>query len=1261
MRNKEREKRPARNDRTGQSIRSAKSAIKQHFLLTTALAVPCLLGYGSRQAYAACANSGGTTYLCSGNETSNQSVNATNAAVTMDTGATVDTTGAAYPEMAITVSGHGNLSFTNLVGGTIVGGTRGLHITPGNGLAYGSATVNTNKDIQGGTYGIFAVNYGVGAITINAASVSAPGLAGFGAGQGIRAITTRTDSTGIGITTTGTVLGGSAGIYAKHAGTGTLTINSAAVSGGSFGIRAETTNVASTGMSITATGTVSSNSNSIYARHVGAGALSINAAAVNGGITGFAGAISTGLGITTTGAVNAGGYGINAAFEGVGTLTVNATSVTSTGSTAILASSTRGNGTGLSVTTTGLVTAQGGDGINAYHDGSGTVTINSVAVTSTGGAGISARSKNPSTGMSVTSSGVVTGQSDGINARHDGTGALAINTTSVSGTTGMGIYARNFNNASTGLTVLATGNVTGGSKGVYANHAGTGLLNVYVAGVTGTSNRGIDARTNNAASTGLHIAAGGAVSGTTGINTTHSGTGPLTINSTSVTGIAGRGINALTTNAGGSTMDITATGTVSSTQTGIYAYHNGAGKVTINATVVTGTTEDGIFSYSRSSGTEISVTGAVAGGRDGIRLYSPVGPNVVNIAASASVAGATNAINTNVGNTVNNDTVNNYGAVNGNTDLGHGTNIFNNKVGATIVGNLTTGTGNDTFANDGTFTGNANLGGGTNVVTNTSHNSFTGDLTTGTGNDTVTNTGTWTGNINLGGGTNAFNNNAGALFNPNVTVNLGAGNAFNNAGTFSPGGKGTIQTTALTGNFVQTAGGTFEVDLDVGSNTADKLSVSGTANVAGTVLPNLVTGSDGTGQVDIMTAAGGVTNNGVTVTDTVAADYTLLFNATTVTLGYVVDFTPGPDGLPNGGLNPNQKALGENLNAILAGGGGDMIAILNELQGITDPAAYQAALERLYSESHPSQGGQLLSNNHFFVQNLLSCPSTLEGAAVELADDKCLWARVDGRDVDIDRSSNTVGGSKTGWTFSGGYEAPIREDLRAGVSFSIESSDSTTNSGAFSEGRGFTIGAKVEKVFGALEASVGLYGGLTSYDTTRIVGLAGVGPAISDNDVGFGAVVGRVSHTYHVGEIRVVPMLDVAATYIHYGGVNETGAGAANLIIASNDDWVFSATPAIGAMTNVATTDNLKVNASVKAGVGLYSSSSVTFTSRFAGAPAGTPSFTTTTGVDDVVGNLSGAIEFQFASNASLRFGYEGRIGNTTQSHGGFARAVLPF
>ncbi len=214
-----------------------------------------------------------------------------------------------------------------------------------------------------------------------------------------------------------------------------------------------------------------------------------------------------------------------------------------------------------------------------------------------------------------------------------------------------------------------------------------------------------------------------------------------------------------------------------------------------------------------------------------------------------------------------------------------------------------------------------------------------------TGNDTVSNFGTVIGNVDLGTGTNAFNNMAGGLFNSGATVSLGAGNTLTNAGTLSPGGAGTILTTALTGNLVQTATGRLAIDFNMAGGSADRVNVSGTANLAGAVQVQVQGATLGPWQQTVLSAAGGTTNSGLSLLASPALQAQLVYpNANDVTIkSSGINFvTPG--------LNGNQTSLGNGFNgaAATAGLGGPIFNVL--LNGPTSLDGYRNVLNQLSGE-----------------------------------------------------------------------------------------------------------------------------------------------------------------------------------------------------------------------------------------------------------------------------------------------------------------------
>jgi hypothetical protein len=1168
-----------------------KSAVQRQLMLTSALAVPVVFGYAGRQAYAACSALGGGTYLCSGTLRTTQTINADNADVTMASGASIDTTGGTGN--AITVTGNGALSFINTTGGLIQGEENAIDVrsTGDDGAIRGAVTINVTGDVSAVKgYGINALNESgsSGSITVTAAGVTSATK------DGIYARNRTTAGRDLTITTTGTVSGKKNGINARNDGTGRLTVTTADVAGGSgSGILAwnEGTDlsVRATGtVTVTGTGSGHDTRAGVVARNYGSGSLTIETVDVSasGGseVDGiFAdNAFGTDLSITATGAVTAENNGITATNRGSGSLSITAADVRGSKNDGIygLIEST---GTNLWITATGGVSG-GRYGVFAKNEGSGVVTVTTATVTGGAKDGIYVRNSASGTDITITANGPVTGEERGIYARNDGTGNTTLTVTTAAGVKNSGILAKNFNSAGD-LTITATGAVSGASSGLYARNFGTGALRITTYDVEGfdgdhpknTAN-GINAEAHG---TGLTITSSGTVSGTrSGIAARNMGTGSATISAVNATGGTTEGIYALNSFTG-TDLTVTSTGRISGATNGIRAQNDGTGTTSVTAHDVFGTNNDGIYVLGASTSADITITGSVYGGRNGVGL-GVAGLNTITITGTGALSGGDKAINTTVNTPVSDDTVVNYGTV--------------------------------------------------------------------------------TGDVDLGGGTNSFDNRSGGLFKSASTVNLGAGNTLTNEGDLSPGGTGTIQTTALTGNFVQTSSGTFSVDMNSEASTVDRINISGTATLSGNVKVNPLNLVDPTKTLTILSAAGGVTNNGLTARDTVVVDYTLVFpNATDVAIGnQYIDFTPvAPDGTSQL-RTQNERNVGANMNAIYSDGGGAMHDLQLELMKIESIEAYQKALDRLHGEHYLVQVGAAIGSLHSFRESLLSCPSRLDGVAVAAADDYCLWGRVQGHRVDIRQTTSTIGGGETSYGFSGGLEVPLGDGMRVGVAGTVETSELSTNNSGTSDGMRYTIGAKFEKTWGALEASLGGYGGLAQYDTDRQVGL-GFGTASSDQTISFAGIVSRLSYAFDTGTFRVVPMVDVAATRVGFGDVRETGAGSANLTISGSNDWILTATPAVGVMGTLHESPGYRINGSMKTGVSFFSNNEYRIHSRFTEAPSGVPSFVTTTKLDTTIMNLSAALELQKASGTSFKLAYTGSFGSVSRSNGGYLRAIVPF
>jgi len=561
--------------------------------------VAAVAGYG-RRAYGACVNSGGSTYQCSGANAATQTITANNAAVSTLPGFSVTTAAG----NAITITGDGAQSYTDTNASpltTTAGAGTALAITSGVHLAGtpGSVTINTNGALSGGNFGIYANNFGTGALTITAN--------GNVTGTGNSGIVGWNDGTNLSVTTAaGTMVsGGLDGIVANNFGHGATTV--------------------------TANGNVTGTTGN--------------------GISAFNSATTTDLTVTTAAGttVSAGGYGIGGGYgiiainagTGATTVTVNG-NVNSRGTVASYGISARNYATSttLTVTTAAGTTVSGNSGIYAVNRGTGATTI-TVSGNVTGTATISGAfayggivAKNFGTGaltITVGANGTVSGGIDGIYARNQGTGALAVTVAgTVSSGSGFGIQA-----LGGPATVTVAGTVSGGAggairfdqAGAFANRLElvTGaVINGNVLGGLGTDTLGLSGTGSGSFNVGQ------LVSFEAGQKT---GSGSWTLTGTN-TGIAAFSVGAGTLLVNGSLGNAA------------FAVNGGTlgGTGTVGNTLVSG----GTFAPgSGTPGTSMTVNGTL--GFSAASTYavhvSPTTSSLANVSGMATLGGATvNAI-----------------------------------------------------------------------------------------------------------------------------------------------------------------------------------------------------------------------------------------------------------------------------------------------------------------------------------------------------------------------------------------------------------------------------------------------------------------------------------------------------------------------------------------------------------------------------------------------------------------------------------------
>ncbi|MDR2875509.1 MAG: autotransporter outer membrane beta-barrel domain-containing protein, partial [Methylobacillus sp.] len=383
--------------------------------------VAMVAGLLASSAHAACDLTSGSSYTCSGTNTTPQSINADDAAVITSPGFSVDTSPTG--DDALFIRGYGSLSYTDTNAASFTSGGLWLQSDGDNGATSGAVTIQTNGDINSDR-------------------------------NGITTLTTFGSTGATTVITTGQVIAGNEGIHINHLGSGDLTVNAASVTAVRDGINAWNQGVGGA-TNITATGLVTGDIGISATNDSRATNITVNASDVVGNSNQGIIVRNRGSGatnITATGLVTGGSNGIDVENQPMATdLIVVANNVTGNTGTGIRAYNMGYGAT--TITATGLVTGRfEGITVNTYLSGT-ELTINAVDVT---------------------------GSYIGILATHFGSGAASITTTGqVMGTNGYGISARNYG---TELTLNVV-NVTGELNGIYAQNQGTGTTNITTHGI----------------------------------------------------------------------------------------------------------------------------------------------------------------------------------------------------------------------------------------------------------------------------------------------------------------------------------------------------------------------------------------------------------------------------------------------------------------------------------------------------------------------------------------------------------------------------------------------------------------------------------------------------------------------------------------------------------------------------------------------------------------------------------------------------------
>ena len=554
---------------------------------------------------------------------------------------------------------------------------------------------------------------------------------------------------------------------------------------------------------------------------------------------------------------------------------------------------------------------------------------------------------------------------------------------------------------------------------------------------------------------------------------------------------------------------------------------------------------------------------------------------------------------------------------------------------------------------------------GTAIATRTTRENKT------TPNDTVDNYDILTGSVFLTGSTNAVTNYAGGRMNAGADIDIGSGNTVSNFGTISPGDQDQVFTSTITGDYVQSDDGTYEVDVDFKiadenpgpgvPGEADLIHITGTAELDGFVTVNAVNGAylepDVSGSVLILTADGEYGTPTLIAPDTAVVNYELSYDTTTtnnVYLGWTVNFTPD-------GLNRNETAIGDYITDVIAAGDPESLTpVVNALLEAPDIPTLRNYYDQLSSEAYIDNELATVLGNMRFARSLMNCHTMDETG-------HCGWLRFGGYRTERDETFEYFGFNENVLDGEAGIGGMVNDSTGLFLALNYGRSDIDTEDLASSDGHRLQGGLGLSHYGeGGGAISIAAMGGAAWYDVERTLTLTGTPMTAEGNQkLYFGGGQVRLSYEASNGPLTLTPSVEAWGGYFYNSAISESGAGGASLDIEGDGDFFAAVRPALKLAAQSTTDDGGTISAFIQGGATYIAYGNNNFgtgmTATMQGDANAVPGFTVTSSladwyVDGLVGlNWTAPSGTQFKLSGGAQYAQDYLI------YGGDAELVVPF
>jgi hypothetical protein len=524
-------------------------------------------------------------------------------------------------------------------------------------------------------------------------------------------------------------------------------------------------------------------------------------------------------------------------------------------------------------------------------------------------------------------------------------------------------------------------------------------------------------------------------------------------------------------------------------------------------------------------------------------------------------------------------------------------------------------------------------------------------ITANYGLTNVSNAGTITGSINLGSTPGIITNTG--LLNTGPTV---VASTLTNAGTMNVAGAGTVGTTNLTGNFM--GGGTLAVDINsLAAQKTDLLTVSGTAQIGGTVIPTATALLPGA--LTIVTAN--------SLTSIAQAQDSLVFNwslpSTSNSLGLSPSSNFTPSGVP---LTSSESSLAGYLTRAWNNSDALFARAFGRLSQITSASTYTATLDAYSARATQAQATALTNSAGNSLGAAMSCPVFVSAGAL-LGEDSCVWAKFSGERTDQYSSGGDAGYRVDATNYRIGGQAEFAPNWFIGGSLSTGSlwsqEDSSSGSGQTYDG---SVAVKHTMGPWMFAGSIALAG--ATFKNDRLISLPAVGTtpgvnALLQSDSSIFVAGGRLRGAYDFAfnTWYVRPYGDLDVIYSNTPGFQESGPTGLGLNVRSFSKTSVVISPMVEFGGRFNSKEGLIVRPYAAVGVSFLPNNTRTVDASFIGALPGDGTFQTFIKSPTVLGDVDLGLQLYRAGGFEVKAEYALKAGSAYVSQTGSLRTAYHF